>query len=245
MIGSTISHYRILEKLGAGGMGEVYKAEDTRLRRIVALKFLSEELSHDADAVERFSREALAASAINHPHICVVYDIGEHDGRRFIAMEFLEGMPLNRRIARGVLPTEQVIEVGIQLSDALEAAHAHGILHRDIKPGQYVRDRERLCQAAGLRVGEASVPNGRVGWRDSRATHVCGCGGGNARVHVPGTSSRRIARRSKRPVFARRRALRDGHGSAGVRRRDSGHDPRVDSESHPAIPGAGQPRFAA
>ena len=134
MIGRTISHYRILQKLGAGGMGEVYKAEDTRLRRVVALKFLSEQLSDDPGAVERFQREALAASAINHPHICVVYDIGEHDGRRFIAMEFLEGMPLNRLIARGALSTEQVLELGIELAGALEAAHSNGILHRDIKP---------------------------------------------------------------------------------------------------------------
>lgn len=134
MIGRAISHYRILQKLGAGGMGEVYKAEDVRLRRVVALKFLSEELSDDAAAVERFQREALAASAINHPNICVVYDIGEHDGRRFIAMELLEGTPLNRLIARGALPTAQVLELGIELADALEAAHAHGIIHRDIKP---------------------------------------------------------------------------------------------------------------
>ncbi len=134
MIGRTISHYRILEKLGAGGMGEVYKAEDTRLRRVVALKFVSEELSEDPGAVERFRREALAASAINHPHICVVYDIGEQDGRRFIAMEFLEGMPLNRLIARGAMPTEQVLALGIEVAEALEAAHTHGILHRDIKP---------------------------------------------------------------------------------------------------------------
>jgi TolB-like protein/Tfp pilus assembly protein PilF/predicted Ser/Thr protein kinase len=134
MIGRTISHYSILEQLGAGGMGEVYKAQDTRLRRVVALKFVAESLSGDPRAVEQFRREALAASAINHPHICVVYDIGEHDGRGFIAMEFLNGTPLNRLVAGAPLPTAQVLELGIELADALDAAHNHGILHRDIKP---------------------------------------------------------------------------------------------------------------
>ena len=173
MIGETISHYRVLSRLGAGGMGVVYEAEDTRLGRKVAIKFLPEEANADAEAVQRFLREARVISSLNHPHICTLYDIGDHpstpdrsseaqpggrsgQARQFMVMELLDGLSLKDRVAKGAMPLEEVVELGAQMADALDAAHTQGIVHRDIKPANLFITRRGTLKVLDFGVAKLS-----------------------------------------------------------------------------------------